>query len=131
MRYSTFNLSSPHHDGIQSLIRECQFGILHIRCSDTDSKLAILVKLKYSERLGLTCRVVNAEDEKIITACNEPVSLKVCSKEKNIYLVANVTVVGDQPHHHLWSKDGFKMIIKKFIFFRKNKFQQMVPQKAA
>lgn len=130
MRYTTFALSTPDHDILQSIIKDCPFGILHIRCRDTGSKIAVLVKLRYSGRDGLICKVAHTEKDKVTGFCDEPVSLKVCNKQKNIYLVANVTLTPNGGRS-LLSKDGFRMIVQKFNFFRKNKSQQLVPQTAA
>ncbi|RYY31495.1 MAG: hypothetical protein EOO04_00945 [Chitinophagaceae bacterium] len=130
MRYSKFSLSSPDLTTLQSVIRYCPYGILHLRCQQTGNKVAVLVKLNYSDKTGLTCKVAHCDKEMVSEMCNEPVSLKLCNKEMNIYVVASVTVSPDSTAKVL-SKEGFRMAVQRFNFFRKNKFQQLIAHNPA
>jgi hypothetical protein len=127
MRYTKFSLSSPDLTSLQDVVRYCPYGILHLRCQDTGNKVAVLVKLNYHNKSGLTCKVAQSDKDLVTDLCNEPVSLKLCNKEMNIYVVASVTVSPDS-NPGLLSKNGFKMAVQRFNFFRKNKFQQLIAQ---
>ena len=130
MRYTKFALSSPDLTTLQSVIQYCPYGILHLRCQDTGTKVAVLVKLSYTEKNGLTCKVAHSDKDMVSEMCNELVSLKLCNKERNIYVVASVTVSSDASTKFL-SKTAFKMVVQRFNFFRKNKFQQLIAQNPA
>ncbi len=48
----------------------------------------------------------------------------------NIYVVADVSVSPDT-NTSIFSKQGFRIAIQRFNFFRKNKFQQLIAQNPA
>ncbi|RYF98490.1 MAG: hypothetical protein EOO02_18810 [Chitinophagaceae bacterium] len=125
MQYSRYNITTTTPSDFQSVIEECPYGILHVRCQDTGDKFAVLVEVFYSDKKGITCRIAHSQKDLLEELCTEPVSLKLCSREKNIYVVADVTVSPDiKPG--LFSRDMLRVAVNKFNFFKKNKSQQMV-----
>jgi hypothetical protein len=124
MMYSKFNLNTPQPNLFKSVLQFCRFGILHIRNEDTGNKLAVLVELSYSDTHGLRCRVAHSANDFMKELCSKPASLKLCNREKNIYIVADVTVTPDA-RMGLFKTERLKMAVNKLNFFRKNRSQQL------
>jgi hypothetical protein len=126
MRYQQYSLKAEEPCGLQQVIQHCPYGILHVRDQATGNKLAILVEVSYTEATGIRCRVAHSEKDVMDELLKDAVSLKLCNREKNIYVVADVTVSREKQKGFL-NRAHLNVVINKFNFFRKNKFQQMIP----
>lgn len=125
MPYTKYNLSTNEPHLLQDVINNCPYGILHIKCPETGSRLAVLVKVFYSPINGLTCKIAHSNNDLLDELCSTAVSLKLCNKEKNIYVVADVRVTPENKQS-FFSRDRLKMAITRFNFFRKNKSYEMI-----
>jgi hypothetical protein len=125
MRYQQYNLKTEEDCRLAEVVQHCPYGILHVRDQQTGSKLAILVEVFYDVSTGIRCRVAHSQKEVMDELLKDAVSLKLCNREKNIYFVADVSVSRER-QAGLLSRANLKVVINKFNFFRKNKFQQMI-----
>jgi hypothetical protein len=125
MAYAKFNLSTPESHLLGDVIKDCPYGILHIKCPETGNKLAVLVEVFYSPLNGLSCRIAHSNKDLLEELCTEPVSLKLCNKEKNIYVVADVQV-SPEGKQGFFIRNRLKMAITRFNFFKKNKPYEMI-----
>ena len=125
MPYAKFNLSTHEPHLLQEVIKDCPYGILHIKCPETGSRLAVLVEVFYSSFNGLSCRIAHSHKDHLEGLCSTTVSLKLCNKEKNIYVVAEVRVTPENKRG-FFSRDRLKMAITRFNFFRKSKSYEMI-----
>jgi hypothetical protein len=125
MRYQNYTLQTPEPCTLQEVIKHCPYGILHVRDQETGNKLAILVEVSYSSATGICCRVAHSQKEVMDELLQDAVSLKLCNREKNIYMVADVTVSRERKAG-LLSRVNLKVVVNRFNFFRKNKYQQMI-----
>jgi hypothetical protein len=121
MLYSKFAITTSQSERLRSVIKDCPYGILHVKCQDTGHKLAVLVEVFYSDTSGICCRIAHSNKDLLNELCNEVVSLKLCNKEKNIYMVADVTITPDT-RVGLFSRDRLQLAFRKFNFFKKNKW---------
>ncbi|RYE52761.1 MAG: hypothetical protein EOP48_15805 [Sphingobacteriales bacterium] len=128
MQYSKYRLSTPDPSQIKEILNHCPYGILHVRCQDSGDRVGVLVEVFYAEETGLSCRIAHSEKDMLNELCNEPVSLKLCNREKNIYVVADVDITPEEKRG-FFSKDKLKLAITRLNFFRKNNSQQIVAMK--
>ena len=125
MPYTKYNLFTREPHLLEEVIKNCPYGILHIKCPETGSRLAVLVEVFYSSSDDLSCKIAHSNKDLLVELCSTPVSLKLCNKEKNIYVVADVRVTPENKQG-FFSRDKLKMAITRFNFFKKNKSYEMI-----
>ncbi|MHA4845347.1 hypothetical protein ACX0G7_14340 [Flavitalea antarctica] len=130
MFYANYNLSTSEPARFHDVVKDCPYGILHLKDDATGGKLAVLVKVSYSESNGLSFRIAHNYKVMIEELCQGDVSLKLCNKEKNIYLVADVKI-SPAVKNGLFNKSYLKGAITRFNIFKKNKADQMVALSSA
>jgi hypothetical protein len=125
MFYSNYNLTTSEDINFQDVVKHCPYGILHLKNEDSNGKLAVLVRVFYHEAIGLSFRIAHNYKVIIEELCAGDVSLKLCNREKNIYLVADVKISPAIKNGFL-SKGYLKGAITRFNLFKKNKSDQMI-----
>ena len=125
MLYTKYQLATPDPKLLQDVVKFCPYGILQIREQETGNKLAVLVEVFYSSTTGFSCRIAHSQKEIMDELLHDTVSLKLCNREKNIYIVADVTVSRDSKPG-FFSRAQLKVAVNRFNFFRKNKSQQLI-----
>ena len=125
MFYANYNLSTSEDANFQDVVKHCPYGILHLKNEDSGGKLAVLVRVFYSELNGLSFRIAHNYKVLIEELCGGDVSLKLCNREKNIYLVADVKISPAVKNGFL-NKAYLKGAITRFNLFKKNKSDQMI-----
>ncbi|RYE57739.1 MAG: hypothetical protein EOP48_05160 [Sphingobacteriales bacterium] len=125
MFYANYNLSTPDPQMFAGVVEHCPYGILHVKNEDSGGKLAILVKVFYSHVSGLSFRIAHNYKVLIEDLAETEVSLKLCNREKNIYVVADVKI-SPAVKNGLLSKAYLKGAITRFNLFKKNKSDQMI-----
>jgi len=119
---ATSNTNTP---SLADVIRDCPYGILHVTDHSTGNKMAVLVRLSYSELGGLALKVTHNYKVLIENLCGEQVSLKLCNREKNIYVVADV-IISRVCNNGYFNKLFLKASVTRFNLFKKNKWHQMI-----
>jgi hypothetical protein len=125
MFYANYNLSTSDPSMFGDVVEHCPYGILHIKNEESGGKLAVLVRVFYSQANGLSFRIAHNYKVLIEELCESEVSLKLCNKEKNIYMVADVRISRAVKNGFL-NKSYLKGAITRFNIFRKNNADQMI-----
>jgi hypothetical protein len=125
MFYADYNLLTSEAAMFPDVIKHCPYGILHLKDEDSGGKLAVLVRVFYTESKGLSFRIAHNYKVLIEELCQGEVSLKLCNREKNIYMVADVKISPAVKNGFL-SKAYLKGAITRFNIFKKNKADQMI-----
>jgi hypothetical protein len=125
MFYANYNLSTSDDANFHDIVKHCPYGILHLKNEDNGEKLAMLVRVFYSESNGLSFRIAHNYKVIIEELCDGDVSLKLCNREKNIYFVADVKISPALKNGFL-NRAYLKGAITRFNLFKKNKSDQMI-----